>query len=185
LRGSNLFNLVAALDDNLVEIAGTLQVKACKTLSLTPPEFRSKVSIFTLAISSICGVVGGYQLYGTPDFGIWIMPYLMWLLLNLAALSSVASTVRNAPAWSAAEHRKLLLGAVMTRTNDANHRLIFAIVTAFMLVLVAAGILIGGGHGVFFFSMVALYFTNYAMRGFLAATEVPPLQGRFRNDADF
>lgn len=180
-----MWNLVSALDDKLVEMAGTWQARACQTLSLTPPEFRSLVSIFTLILSSICGVIGGYQLYETPDFSIWIIPYVMWLSLNLAALSSVVSTVRNATAWSAAEHRRLLLGAVMTRTNDANNRLIIAIVTSFMLVLIAAGILIGGGHGVFFFSMVTLYFMNSAMRGFLAATEVPPLQGRFRNDTGF
>jgi len=179
------FSLVSALDDKLVEMAGALQAKAYQNLSLTPPEFRSRVSIATLAFSSICGVIGCYQLYGSPDFGIWIVPYLMWLSLNLAALSSVIVTSRDAPAWSAAEHRKLLLGAVMTRTNDANNRLIIAVVTALMFLVVAVGILIGAGHGIFFFSMMTLYFMNHTMRGFLAATEVPPLQGRFKNDEGF
>ncbi|TLX16461.1 hypothetical protein [Rhizobium sp. MHM7A] len=180
-----MWNLISALDDKLIEIAGTLQAKACETLSLTPPEFRSKVSVFTLILSSICGVIGGYQLYGTPDFSIWIIPYAMWLSINLAALWSIILTVRNAPIWSAAEHHKLLVGAVFARSNDANKRFIIFIVTCFMCILVAEGFLIGGGHGIFFFSMVTLYFANHAMRGFLAATDLPPLQGRLRDDSSF
>jgi hypothetical protein len=177
-----LLNLISVFDDKLVEIAATLQAKACENFSLTPPECRFRLTIFTLALSSISGTIGCYQLYGNPDFGIWIVPYLMWLSLNLAALSSVVVAARDTPAWSAAEHRKLLLGAVMTRTNDANNRLIIAIITALLFLLVATGILIDAGHGIFFFAMATLYFMNYLMRGFLAAAEVPPFQGRFRND---
>lgn len=180
-----MWNLVFAADDKLIEIAGAVQAKACKTLALTPPGFRAQVSFCALVLSSILGVVGIFQLYGTPDFSIWIIPYVMWLSINLAALSSIISTVRNAPIWSAAEYRKLLVGAVFARSNDTNNRFIVFLVTCFMCILVAEGIIIGGGHGIFFFSMVTLYFANHAMRGFLAATDLPPLQGRLRNDSGF
>lgn len=177
--------LYIPLDDKLVGTAGWLQERACTTLSITPPQFRSMVSIVALALGSICGLIGCYQLYGTAGFSIWTIPYALWLFLTLTGLCTVFSALRSAPAWSAAEHRKLLLGAVMTRTNDANNRFVMSFITVLMIILVAAGFLIGGGHGVFFFAMVTLYFVNYSLRGFLAATEVPPLQGRFINDTGF
>jgi hypothetical protein len=177
--------LYMALDDRLVGMAERMQGGACATLSLTPPQFRTMTSIAALALSSICGLIGSCQLHGTADFNIWIIPYALWLFMTLSALYTVVSFARSSPDWSAAEHRKLLLGAVMTRANQANNRLVMTFLTALIFVIVVAGTLIGGGHGTFFFSMVALYFLNYTMRGYLAATEVPPLQGRFRNDTGF
>lgn len=177
--------LYVPLDDKLVTTAGWFQERVCRTLSVTPPQFRSMVSIVALALGSICGLIGSYQLYGTAGFNVWIIPYVLWLFLSISGLCAVVSALRTAPVWSAAEHRKLLLGAVMTRANDANIRFVMALVTVLMVILVIAGILLGAGQGAFFFAMVTLYFVNYSLRGFLAATEVPPLQGRFINDTGF
>jgi hypothetical protein len=180
-----MLNFMGVVDDKLVEISGQMQANACAVFSMTPPQFRAKTSIATLGLASLSGVIGIFNLYGTPDFNTWIIPYALWLFVSLSGLYTVVSMARSSPDWSAAEHRKLLLGAVMTRANQANNRLVMTFLTALIFVVVVAGTLIGRGHGTFFFSMLALYFLNYTMRGYLAATEVPPLQGRFRNDTGF
>ena len=178
-------NFMNIVDDKLVELFGKMQENACETFSITPPQFRAKLSTATLALASISGVLGVFYLYRSPDFNTWIVPYTLWLLITLGGLFTVVSMAPSSAYWSAAEHRKLLLGAVLTRANGANIRFVMAFVTALTFAIVIAGVVIGAGHGTFFFSMVALYFLNHSMRGYLAATVVPPLQGRFRNDTGY